>query len=57
MALLISALLFAGFVGDVVLGALTGKPVLSDVQSMLMLFGASIAFVVAILRRERLAKK
>lgn len=57
MALVISALLFAAFLGDVVMGAMAGKPIFSDVQSMLVLFAASIAFVVAILRRERLSKK
>ena len=57
MALLIASLLFAGFVADVLMGALAGGSVLSDVQQMILLFAASIAFVVAILRREAEAKK
>ena len=57
MALLIASLLFAGFVADVLMGALAGGSVLSDVQQMVLLFAASIAFVVAILRREAEAKK
>ena len=57
MALWISALIFAVFALDVVLGAIMGAAFLSDVQAMLVLFAASIAFVVAVLRREREAGK
>ena len=52
MALLIATIVFAGFVLNVVVGATTGSAILSDVQEMLVLFAASIAFVAAILRRE-----
>ena len=57
MALAIAAVLFAVFFIDVVLGAVSGAPFLSDIQGMLVLFAASIAFVVAILKREADAKK
>lgn len=56
MALLISGILFFAYVGNVVLGATTSAPILSDVQEMLILFAASIAFVAAILKREAEAK-
>ena len=52
MYLVISAILFAVFVANVVMGATSGAPILSDVQEMLLLFAASIAFVAAIIRRE-----
>ena len=55
MILAISAILFALFAGNVVLGATTGSPILGDVSEMLVLFAASIAFVAEILRREALA--
>jgi|GEM_PF-1862649 len=57
VALLISILLFAVFALDVVLGATSDAEFLSDVQAMLLLFATSIAFTVAILRREREAGK
>ena len=56
MALLLASILFAAFLGNVFLGALTGTILLSDVSEMLLLFAASIAFVAAILRREAEAK-
>ncbi|NRA99294.1 MAG: hypothetical protein HRU32_05635 [Rhodobacteraceae bacterium] len=56
MALLISAVLFLAFFGNVLLGAMTGSPILNDVSEMLLLFAASIAFVAAILKREAQAK-
>lgn len=56
MALLISGVLFAAFFGNVMLGAFSGSPILNDVQEMLLLFAASIAFVAAILKREAQAK-
>ena len=56
MAMTLATLLFAAFVSNVVLGATTGSPLLSDVQEMMLLFAASIAFVAAILRREARAK-
>lgn len=57
MALIIAAVLFTGFVLDMILGAFTGNAILSDVQSMLVLFAASIAFVTEIIRREAQSKK
>ena len=57
MALIIAAGLFAVYVTNVVLGALSGSAFLGDLGEMIVLFCASIAFTVAILRRERDAKK
>lgn len=57
MALGIAALLFAGFVLDVALGALAGAAFLSDVQAMILLTAACVVFVVAILKREAQARK
>ncbi len=56
MILAISACLFAIFAANVVLGAVTGSPILGDVPEMLVLFAASIAFVAVILQREALAQ-
>ena len=56
MALILSIALFAVFVANVFYGSMTGNPVLTDVQEMLLLFAASICFVIAILKRERDAK-
>ena len=56
MALLAACLLFLAFVGNVVMGAVTGSPVVGDVPEALILFAASIAFVAEILRREAAAK-
>ena len=56
MALMISAVLFFAYFGNVLLGATTGAPILGDVSEMLVLFVASIFFVMAILQREAAAK-
>lgn len=52
MKLIIATILFAGFCLDVVIGATTGSAFLSDVQAMILLLAASIAFAAEILRRE-----
>lgn len=57
MMLAIAAVLFAVYVADVVMGALASASFLSDVQEMLMLFAATIAFVAAILVREKKSKE
>ena len=57
MALWIAIVLFGAYVADVFIGATAGGSFLNDVQEMLVLFAASIAFVAAILRRERLARE
>lgn len=57
MALVFAAVLFGCFVADILLGALANASVLGDVQQMILLFAASIAFVVVILQRERQSKK
>lgn len=56
MALWIAAAFFAAYLANVVAGALTGAPFLSDVGEMIMLWLASISFVVAILQKERAEK-
>lgn len=56
MALVLAGILFAAFVANVLIGALGGTTLLSDVNEMLLLFAASIAFVAAILQREARAK-
>lgn len=57
MPLLIAALFFAVFVTNVVLGSAGRQVFLSDVQEMLVLMAASVAFVVAILKREAQARQ
>lgn len=56
MSLLVAAVLFALYLGNVAAGAFWRSPVVSDVYEMIILFAASIAFVVAILGREARAK-
>ena len=55
--LLISLALFSVFVANVVLGAFANASFLGDVGEMLVLFAASLCFVVAILKREAAAKE
>jgi hypothetical protein len=57
LALLISIILFGIFCADIFLGAFTGTSFLNDVQEMLVLFATTIAFVVAVLRREKQSKQ
>lgn len=52
MFLALAALLFAVFSLNVVMGSLTASPFLGDIGEMAVLFAASVAFVVAILKRE-----
>ncbi|MEX0345564.1 MAG: hypothetical protein AB3N20_11615 [Rhizobiaceae bacterium] len=52
MPILVAGALFLVFFANVLVGAVTGSPILGDVSEMLILFVASIFFVVAILRRE-----
>lgn len=52
MPLLVVALFLVAFGVNVAIGATGGKVFLTDVQEMLVLMGASIAFVVAILKKE-----
>ncbi|SDW22341.1 hypothetical protein SAMN05444358_101256 [Ruegeria halocynthiae] len=56
MYLITAVALFAVFVVNVALGALSSSPFLGDVGEMLVLFAASIFFVVAVLRREEASK-
>ena len=57
MAFGIAAVLLVAFTGNVVIGAVTGTPIVGNVSEMIMLFSASIAFVAGILMREAAAKK
>ena len=57
MMLAVAIVLFAAYVADVVMGGLAGISILSDVQEMLMLFAATIAFVAVILAREKQSKE
>ena len=52
MILIASAVVFALYFANVSLGAYTGSTVLGDVGEMLVLFVATILFVVAILKKE-----
>lgn len=56
MYLALSVLLFALFTANVVAGSMRGTPFIGDVGEMLLLLGASIAFVAAIDRAERDAR-
>ncbi|SHF07114.1 hypothetical protein SAMN05444279_11635 [Ruegeria intermedia] len=52
MFLAASAIVFAVYFANVALGAFAGRAFLGDVGEMLVLFAASILFVVAILKKE-----
>ena len=52
MFLAASLVVFAIYFANVALGAFAGGAFLGDVGEMLVLFAASILFVVAILRKE-----
>ncbi|MGH1416769.1 MAG: hypothetical protein ACRBB0_25005 [Pelagimonas sp.] len=57
MSLIASILVFALFFANVALGAFADRAFLGDVGEMLVLFAASILFVVAILKKEADEKK
>ena len=57
MFLAAAAVVFAIYFLNVALGAFAGAAFLGDVGEMLVLFAASILFVVAILQKEAAAKK
>lgn len=52
MALAASIVVFIIYFANVALGAFAGSAFLGDVGEMLVLFAASILFVVAILKKE-----
>ncbi len=56
MALGIAAAFFALFTVNVGFGSFAGASFLGDVGEMLVLFAASIAFVVAVLNKEAAAR-
>jgi hypothetical protein len=49
----IAGVLFAIFLGNVILGSMRSGVLLNDVGEMLALFGACVFFVFAVLIRER----
>ena len=57
MFLLIAAALFGVYVANVLLGALADAAILGKTGEALSLFAASIAFTVAILKRETAAQR
>lgn len=56
MFLTLAALLLGIFTADVVVGSMGAGSILGDLGEMLVLFAASIAFVVAILQKEAARK-
>ena len=52
MFLAAAVIVFAIYFANVALGAFAGSAFLGDVGEMLVLFGATILFVVAILKKE-----
>jgi hypothetical protein len=52
MALILAGILVAIFVANVTFGSIDGQPPLGNVAELLLLIGASVAFVVAILEHE-----
>lgn len=56
MSFALAGLLFLAFVGNVISGSVNGVAILSNVQEMLLLFAAAIAFSAAILSAEAKAK-
>ena len=57
MFLAASAIVFAIYFSNVAMGAFASSAFLGDVGEMLVLFAASILFVVAILQKEADAKE
>jgi hypothetical protein len=52
MALILAGLLLGAFVANVAYGSIDGRPPLGNVAELLLLVGASVAFVTAILKHE-----
>jgi len=48
----IAVFMFAAYFLNVLLGAVTGSPILGDIPEMLVLVVSTLFFVVAILKRE-----
>ena len=57
MPLIGATILFAVFTANVVLGAWSNAAFLGDVEEMLVLAAAAVAFVVAVLRKEADARR
>ena len=57
MAFLAAFILLLAFTANVAFGAVNGNPILGSVAEMLLLLGASCAFVVGILKREAQSKR
>ena len=56
MPFIIAGVLLILFTANVIIGAVTDTPVVGIVSEWLILFAASIFFVIAILRREAAAQ-
>lgn len=52
MAFIIALILLVVFTANVAIGAVGDGPLLGNVAEMLLLFAASVSFVVGILKRE-----
>ncbi len=52
MAFIVALVLLLAFVSNVAIGAIGDAPLVGNVAEMLVLLGASTAFVVGILQRE-----
>ncbi len=57
MAFIVAFILLAAFTANVVIGAVGDGPLVGNVAEMLVLLGASVAFVTGILQREQRDKK
>jgi len=57
MALITACVLLVAFAANVAYGSIAGNPVLGNVAEMLLLFAASVLFVISILAREARDKK
>ncbi len=57
MAFIVAFILLVAFTSNVVIGAIGDGPLVGNVAEMMILLGASVAFVVGILQREERDKK
>lgn len=57
MYLALSIVFFAVFVTNVLMGSMNNQAFLSDVQEMLLMAAAAVAFVIAILKAEKKANQ
>lgn len=57
MAFIVAFVLLCAFIANVTIGAIGNGPIVGNVPEMLILFAASIAFIVGILQSEARDKK